>query len=164
MIVCLIPVTLNTTSGASGFSLRCGKRVLFIATILLSIGVLVARQFLQMSRSLMVNAGGVAPFLRKRALSQWYFKITDYAQELLDDLKKLEGKWPERVRAMQANWIGRSEGAEIDFTLADTDGITPTDTKITVFTTRPDTLFGVSFFLLPPESPACGRVGCWYGV
>ena len=62
----------------------------------------------------------------KRALSQWYFKITDYAQELLDDLKKLEGKWPERVRAMQANWIGRSEGAEIDFTLAAEDGVTPT--------------------------------------
>ncbi|MDO4429183.1 MAG: leucine--tRNA ligase, partial [Atopobiaceae bacterium] len=94
----------------------------------------------------------------KHALSQWYFKITDYAQELLDDLKKLEGKWPERVRAMQANWIGRSEGAEIDFTLADVDGVTPTDTKITVFTTRPDTLFGVSFFLLPPESPLAAEL------
>ena len=87
----------------------------------------------------------------KRELSQWYLRITDYAQELLDDLDQLEG-WPERVRAMQANWIGRSEGAEIDFTLADTDGVTPTDTKMTVFTTRADTIDGCTFMLLPPES------------
>ncbi len=57
----------------------------------------------------------------KRELEQWYFKITDYAQELLDDLEKLPG-WPERVKQMQANWIGRSEGAEVDFTLCDADG------------------------------------------
>ena len=87
----------------------------------------------------------------KRELSQWYLRITDYAQELLDDLVQLKG-WPERVRAMQANWIGRSEGAEIDFTLADTDGVTPTDTKMTVFTTRADTIYGCTFMLLPPES------------
>ena len=87
----------------------------------------------------------------KRELSQWYLRITDYAQELLDDLDQLEG-WPERVRAMQANWIGRSEGAEIDFTLADADGATPTDTKMTVFTTRADTIYGCTFMLLPPES------------
>lgn len=87
----------------------------------------------------------------KRELSQWYLRITDYAQELLDDLDQLEG-WPERVRAMQANWIGRSEGAEIDFTLADTDGVAPTDTKMTVFTTRADTIYGCTFMLLPPES------------
>ncbi len=87
----------------------------------------------------------------KRELSQWYLRITDYAQELLDDLDQLEG-WPERVRAMQANWIGRSEGAEIDFTLADTDGVTLTDTKMTVFTTRADTIYGCTFMLLPPES------------
>ena len=87
----------------------------------------------------------------KRELSQWYLRITDYAQELLDDLDQLEG-WPERVRAMQANWIGRSEGAEIDFTLADTDGVTPTDTKMTVFTTRADTIYECTFMLLPPES------------
>ncbi|MDY5003882.1 MAG: leucine--tRNA ligase [Atopobiaceae bacterium] len=87
----------------------------------------------------------------KRNLSQWYLKITDYAQELLDDLDKLTG-WPENVKAQQRNWIGRSEGAEIDFKLADTDGVTPTDRTITVFTTRADTLFGVSFMVLPPES------------
>lgn len=87
----------------------------------------------------------------KRELSQWYLRITDYAQELLDDLDTLEG-WPERVKTMQKNWIGRSEGTEITFKLADLDGMTPTDREITVFTTRPDTLYGVSFFLLPPES------------
>ena len=85
----------------------------------------------------------------KRDLEQWYFKITEYAQELLDDLEKLPG-WPERVKQMQANWIGRSEGAEVDFALCDAEG-NPTDEKITVFTTRADTLFGVTFFVLAPE-------------
>ena len=85
----------------------------------------------------------------KRDLEQWYFKITAYAQELLDDLDKLPG-WPERVKQMQANWIGRSEGAEVEFTLCDAEG-EPTDEKITVFTTRADTLFGVTFFVLAPE-------------
>ncbi len=85
----------------------------------------------------------------KRDLEQWYLKITDYAQELLDDLDKLPG-WPSRVKQMQANWIGRSEGAEVDFTLCDAAG-NPTDEKITVFTTRADTLFGCTFFLLAPE-------------
>ena len=85
----------------------------------------------------------------KRDLEQWYFKITEYAQELLDDLEKLPG-WPERVKQMQANWIGRSEGAEVDFALCDAEG-SPTDEKITVFTTRADTLFGVTFFVLAPE-------------
>ena len=85
----------------------------------------------------------------KRDLEQWYLKITDYAQELLDDLDKLTG-WPERVKQMQRNWIGRSEGAEVDFTLCDAAG-EPTDEKITVFTTRADTLFGCTFFLLAPE-------------
>ena len=88
----------------------------------------------------------------KRDLEQWYFKITEYSQELLDDLEKLPG-WPERVKQMQANWIGRSEGAEVDFTLCDRDGepIEGDEGKITVFTTRADTLFGVSFFVLAPE-------------
>lgn len=87
----------------------------------------------------------------KRELEQWYFKITDYAQDLLDDLDTLEG-WPERVKMMQANWIGRSVGADVSFTLCDADG-NPGDTEIAVFTTRPDTLFGCSFFLLSPEHP-----------
>ncbi len=92
--------------------------------------------------------------VEKRDLTQWYFKITDYAQELLDDLDQLEG-WPERVKQMQANWIGRSEGAEVDFILCDKEGNAPEnpseDDIITVFTTRADTLFGCSFFVLAPE-------------
>lgn len=90
--------------------------------------------------------------VEKRDLEQWYIKITAYAQELLDDLDKLPG-WSERVKQMQANWIGRSEGAEVDFTLCDADGepISGDEGKITVFTTRADTLFGNTFFLLAPE-------------
>ena len=82
--------------------------------------------------------------VEKRDLTQWYFKITDYAQELLDDLDQLQG-WPDRVKQQQANWIGRSEGANVDFVLEGTDEV------ITVFTTRADTLFGCSFFVLAPE-------------
>ncbi|MGV8082837.1 MAG: leucine--tRNA ligase [Coriobacteriia bacterium] len=89
--------------------------------------------------------------VEKRELEQWYFKITDYAQELLDDLDELPG-WPERVKTMQANWIGRSEGAEVKFALCDAEG-NVTGERITVFTTRPDTLFGCTFFLLAPEHP-----------
>ena len=87
--------------------------------------------------------------VEKRDLTQWYYKITDYAQELLDDLDQLEG-WPDRVKQQQANWIGRSEGAQVDFALCDVEG-NPTDETITVFTTRADTLFGCSFFVLAPE-------------
>ncbi len=87
----------------------------------------------------------------RRELTQWYLKITDYAEELLDDIDKLD-HWPERVKQMQRNWIGKSEGAEIDFALADANG-EPTSQLMTVFTTRPDTLFGASFFLLAPEYP-----------
>ena len=89
--------------------------------------------------------------VEKRDLTQWYFKITDYAQELLDDLDQLDG-WPERVKQQQANWIGRSEGAEVEFEVVGLDGAA-TDEYITVFTTRADTLFGCSFFLLAPEYP-----------
>jgi leucyl-tRNA synthetase len=94
--------------------------------------------------------------VEKRDLEQWYFKITEYAQELLDDLDTLPG-WPERVKTMQANWIGRSEGAEVDFELCDGGG-EPCGQTITVFTTRPDTLFGCSFFLLAPEHPLVGEL------
>jgi len=89
--------------------------------------------------------------VEQRELEQWYFKITEYAQELLDSLDDMPG-WPDRVKTMQANWIGRSEGAEVDFVLCDAHG-EPSDTTITVFTTRPDTLFGCTFFLLAPEHP-----------
>ena len=96
--------------------------------------------------------------VEKRDLTQWYYKITDYAQELLDDLDQLEG-WPEPVKQMQANWIGRSEGAEVDFELIPAEGKDDGPT-ITVFTTRPDTLFGCSFFLLAPESPLVHDLVC----
>jgi leucyl-tRNA synthetase len=82
----------------------------------------------------------------KKELEQWFFKITDYAQRLLDDLEKLEG-WPDKVKLMQKNWIGRSEGASIDF---DIQGL---GQDITVFTTRPDTLFGATYMALAPEHP-----------
>ena len=82
----------------------------------------------------------------KRRLNQWYFKITDYAQELLDDMSLLEGGWPDRVLAMQRNWIGRSEGAWVDFQ------VDVLDEPITVFTTRPDTLFGATFMVVAPDA------------
>ena len=96
--------------------------------------------------------------VEKRDLTQWYYKITDYAQELLDDLDQLKG-WPDPVKQMQANWIGRSEGAEVDFELVPAEGKDDGQT-ITVFTTRPDTLFGCSFFLLAPESPLVHDLVC----
>ena len=90
--------------------------------------------------------------VEKRNLTQWYFKITDYAEELLDYLEKLPG-WPANVKQQQANWIGKSEGANVDFVVEPLDGVTtPADGEtITVFTTRADTLFGCSFFVLAPE-------------
>ena len=94
--------------------------------------------------------------VEKRQLRQWFLKITAYADQLLDDLPKLAG-WPERVRTMQANWIGRSSGAELDFPLLDGEG-KPTGETITVFTTRPDTVFGVSYVVLAPEHPLVARL------
>lgn len=82
----------------------------------------------------------------KKKLTQWYFKITDYADRLLDDLNQLEGRWPSKVLAMQRNWIGRSEGAEVDFV------IEGRATPVTIFTTRPDTLFGATFMVVAPDS------------
>ncbi len=79
-------------------------------------------------------------------LDQWFFKITEYAEKLLEGLEKLEG-WPEHVKTMQKNWIGKSEGAEVDFP------VEGSDIKIRIFTTRPDTLWGVTFMALAPESP-----------
>jgi len=89
----------------------------------------------------------------KRVLSQWFFKISAYAQRLLDDMRLLEEGWPERVLSIQRNWIGRSEGAMVDFKLSDSE-----DISIPVFTTRPDTLFGVTFFILAPEHPLVDKI------
>ncbi|MES2219029.1 MAG: leucine--tRNA ligase [Pseudomonadota bacterium] len=84
--------------------------------------------------------------VERREVPQWFLKITDYADQLLNDLDKLE-HWPEQVKAMQRNWIGRSEGAEIQFALTDSNE------KLTIFTTRVDTLFGVTYIALAPQHP-----------
>jgi len=85
--------------------------------------------------------------VEQRALEQWFLKITDYADQLLDDMASLEEGWPERVLTMQRNWIGRSEGAEIDFHLV------PSGEPIRVFTTRVDTIYGATCIILAPEHP-----------
>lgn len=85
--------------------------------------------------------------VEQREIPSWYLKITAYAEELLQDLEKLKGKWPPQVIAMQENWIGRSVGASLKFKIKDTDHY------IEVFTTRPDTLYGVTFLALAPEHP-----------
>ena len=82
--------------------------------------------------------------VEKKKMKQWFFKITAYADELLDEIDSLD--WPEKIKTMQKNWIGRSEGAEVEFQIAGSGG------KITVFTTRPDTLFGSTFMVLAPEN------------
>ena len=81
----------------------------------------------------------------KRELTQWYFRITDYADRLLEDMDALEGSWPAPVLLMQKNWIGRSQGAHVDFTIA--------DRTVIVFTTRPDTLYGATFFVVAVDAP-----------
>jgi leucyl-tRNA synthetase len=97
--------------------------------------------------------------VERRDLEQWYFRITDYAQQLLDGLSALE--WPDRVVAQQRNWIGRSEGAEFEMAVVDADGGTRSDlmgAAVRVFTTRPDTSFGMTFCVLAPEHPLVPRI------
>nr|WP_208379935.1 leucine--tRNA ligase [Microbacterium endophyticum] len=84
--------------------------------------------------------------VEKKKLTQWYFRITDYADRLLDDLNQLEGSWPQKVIQMQRNWIGRSIGADVDF---EVEG---REQRVTVFTTRPDTLHGATFMVVAPDS------------
>jgi leucyl-tRNA synthetase len=101
-----------------------------------------------------VQSGGVCwrghPGVHKRDLEQWYFRITDYADELLEAMETLD--WPEHILAMQRNWIGRSEGVEFEMPVAGTDA------RFAVFTTRPDTVFGMTFAVLAPEHPLVGRI------
>ena len=101
--------------------------------------------------------------VEKKKMKQWFFKITDYADELLASLDEVE--WPEKIKTMQKNWIGRSEGAEIDFRVqvaADGPAANPSDPSaapiITVFTTRPDTIFGATFLVLAPEHPLVAQL------
>jgi leucyl-tRNA synthetase len=89
--------------------------------------------------------------VERKLLKQWFFKITDYAEKLLQDLEQLEG-WPERVKTMQANWIGKSIGAYLEFPIVGRDD------KIAVFTTRPDTVYGVTYVVLAPEHPLTPEV------
>jgi leucyl-tRNA synthetase len=88
----------------------------------------------------------------KKKLNQWYLKITDYADRLLDDMDQLEGAWPEKVLLMQRNWIGRSTGAQVDFKV---DGL---DQQITVYTTRPDTLYGATFMVVAADSELAAKL------
>ncbi len=88
----------------------------------------------------------------RRVLTQWYFKITEYADRLLADMAPLEGRWPDRVLLMQRNWIGRSDGAEVRF------AIEGRDEPVTVFTTRPDTLYGATFFVVAADSPLAAEL------
>ncbi|HVU74294.1 MAG TPA: leucine--tRNA ligase [Mycobacteriales bacterium] len=87
----------------------------------------------------------------KRDLTQWFFKITEYADRLLDDMALIEGHWPDRVLAMQRNWIGRSTGAHVDFRVEGSH--LATARTVTVFTTRPDTLYGATFFVVAADAP-----------
>src|SRR5260370_12364467 len=87
--------------------------------------------------------------VESREIEQWFLKTTHYAEQLLDDLKQLEGGWPERVITMQRNWIGKSIGARVKFVVADVAGVEP----IEVFTTRIDTIYGASAIILAPAHP-----------
>ena len=89
--------------------------------------------------------------VEKRDLEQWFFRITAYARELLDDVDDLD--WPDRVKVMQRNWIGRSEGAEFEMVVTDADGNPVGDRTVRVFTTRPDTSFGMTYAVMAPEHP-----------
>ena len=89
--------------------------------------------------------------VEKTNLEQWFFRITDYADRLLNGLDQLEG-WPEKVKSMQANWIGRSEGTEIRFAV---EGF---EEELPVFTTRPDTVFGVTYVVVAPEHPLVDKL------
>ena len=106
--------------------------------------------------------------VEKKKMKQWFFKITDYADELLSDIGGLD--WPDKIKTMQRNWIGRSEGAEIEFevlnaqnakhqsTKLEEDGAAKSKATIKVFTTRPDTIFGVTFLVLAPEHPMVAKL------
>ena len=87
--------------------------------------------------------------MTKQPMRQWMLKITAYADRLLDDLDDLD--WPESIKEMQRNWIGKSEGAEVEFCVLGRDG-QETDSEIVVYTTRPDTIFGVTYYLCAPCS------------
>ncbi len=94
----------------------------------------------------------------KKKLNQWYFKITDYADRLLDDMSELEGKWPDKVLMMQRNWIGRSQGADVQFNI---EGRTE---PVTIYTTRPDTLYGATFMVVAADSALAAELAAGSAV
>ena len=94
----------------------------------------------------------------KKKLNQWYFKITDYADRLLDDMEQLEGKWPDKVLTMQRNWIGRSQGANVKFV------IEGRSEPVTIYTTRPDTLYGATFMVVAADSALAAELAAGTSV
>src|SRR6202043_3591173 len=92
--------------------------------------------------------------VESREIEQWFLKTTKYADQLLDDLKELEGGWPERVITMQRNWIGKSIGARVKFPVADVAAVEP----IEAFTTRVDTIYGASAIMLAPPHPLAQKL------
>ena len=138
------PATPSTTAGTSGSSCKFFERGLAYRAA-------AAVNWCPNDKTVLANEQVIAgrcercdtPVVKRR-LTQWFFKITDYADRLLDDMELNTG-WSERLRMLQRNWIGRSEGAEVEFQI---DGL---DRAVTVFTTRPDTLWGATFFVVAPE-------------
>ena len=135
-----------TTAGRSGSSSSCSAPAWPTARRRRSSGAPTTRPCSPTSRSTSTGtASAAARWSRSRQLEQWFLRITDYAERLLGDLDAIE--WPEHVKTMQRNWIGRCEGAEVTFRCEELGIDYP------VFTTRPDTLFGATFFVMAPEHP-----------
>ena len=143
---CCTPATRSTTAGTSGCSCGCSSAAWPTARP-------AAVNWCPNDQTVLANEQVVdgrcercdTPVTKKK-LTQWYFRITDYADRLLDDMDQLEGRWPDKVLTMQRNWIGRSTGADVDF------AIEGRDEPVTVYTTRPDTLYGATFFVVAADS------------
>ncbi len=142
------PASRTTTAGTSGCSCACSRTAWPTRRSRRSTGAPAASTVLANEQVVDGACERCGSPVRQRDLEQWFLRITDYAEELLADLDGLQ--WPERVKVMQRNWIGRSEGADLDFALP---GI---DETLTVFTTRPDTIHGATFMVLAPEHPLRG--------
>ena len=146
--------TPSTSAGPSGSSCASSRRAWPTARRRRSTGARAARRCWPTSRCWpTAPASARATSSTKRDLEQWFFRITDYAEQLLDDLDDLD--WPERVKTMQRNWIGRSEGAEFDLAVARWHARRGASD---VFTTRPDTSFGMTYAVLAPEHPLVAAI------
>ena len=145
------PPTRPTTAGRSGSSCASTRRASPTARRRPSSGARTTRPCSPTSRSIDGRCERCGAEVEAKILTQWYFRITDYADALLDEMADLED-WPDRVLTMQRNWIGRSHGARVVFSV---DG---SGEELPVFTTRPDTLFGATFFALAPENPMVAQL------